>query len=412
MKWHTFSFTPTKLILTRKKLVKNNIDLKNRIKRTQKKDILELLARIEKTPFDRIREFAFSLSLRELYQLVYYFPTADIESQARKICEIIKLRFKKEFVEILWSGFQKNYINRKFCMLFSEILSLQKELYVRFFKNIKIYMVVRAWVISEQVTNSIFRYISRQGIDLDDFFAIYQIKEDTMLAKDIRKYIYLYCSEDFYLKEGGAKLRNIIEQYNNEQMIIFTENYLSKVSFVKLQSEVMKFLFEHKKKPEDKKLDYFWSNISDKCFKKFCKWIYVNTIKKAFRDDRREFWMRYLDLFEDMTFIDKYGQLFMYFKNYVVVEFASSGAIHVYRRDYFKKRFQHYANNYEPRNDSFFKVPREAMRIAHRGDNWQYAADNAMLNILNDNFIPNVTVRVSGKWIYTDTKLPVGGYYA
>ena len=85
MRWQSFCFTPTNLILTRKKLVQKDLDLKNSIRNPQKEDILELLARIEKTPFDEIRQFAFSLTLRELYQLVYYFPTADMESCARKI---------------------------------------------------------------------------------------------------------------------------------------------------------------------------------------------------------------------------------------------------------------------------------------------------------------------------------------
>ena len=154
------------------------------------------------------------------------------------------------------------------------------------------------------------------------------------------------------------------------------------------------------------------SNISDKCFKKFCKWIYINTINIAFNDDRREFWLRYIDLFEDMTYVKKYGQLFMYFYNCVVVEFGTSGAVHVYQRDEFKKRFQRFANNIEPRNDSFFKAPEKAMRITHRGNNWQWAANDAMLKILEGKFIPNVTVKVSGEWINTDTRLVVGEHYA
>ncbi len=412
MRWHTFCFTPTNLILTRKKLVQKDVEIKNSIRNPQKEDILKLLARIEKIPFDEIRQFAFSLTLRELYQLVYYFPTADIESHARKICEIIKLRFKDEFVETLWTGFQKNYINRKFCLLFSEILAQKRELFVSYFKNPTVYNLAKSWVASEQITFSIFKYLNRQGISLDDFFTIFKIEDDTLLAKDIKKHVYLYCNEGFYLKTGGENLRSIIEQYNNEELILFTENYLSKVSFVNFQRDVMEFLAKHKKKPREKELDFFWSNISDSSFKKFCKWIYINTIKIAFNDDRREFWLRYIDLFEDMTYVKKYGQLFMYFENCVVVEFGTSGAVHVYQKEEFKKQFQRFANNTEPKNDSFFKVPKKAMRIPHRGYNWQQAADNAMSQIFKGNFIPNVTVKTSGQWIYTDTKLTAGGHYA
>ena len=112
--------------------------------------------------------------------------------------------------------------------------------------------MAKSWITSEQITWSIFQYLNRQSINIDDFFVIFKIKDDTMLAKDIKKHIYLYCSEGFYLEEGGANLKNIIEQYNNEQMILFTENYLGKVSFANLQREVMEFLFRHRKKPREK----------------------------------------------------------------------------------------------------------------------------------------------------------------
>ena len=45
-------------------------------------------------------------------------------------------------------------------------------------------------------------------------------------------------------------------------------------------------------------------------------------------------------------------------------------------------------------------------------NNWQWAANDAMLKILEGKFIPNVTVKVSGEWINTDTRLVVGEHYA
>ena len=126
------------------------------------------------------------------------------------------------------------------------------------------------------------------------------------------------------------------------------------------------------------------------------KWLYANELKKFFdsdiNSDRFEYWKRFIDYMENVIPLKSPLVAFIYFSDFVVVEFGEMGAAYFYHREGFEKLILPRTKDYKFRNTSS-KATKESMlkeqskelnglslfinKLAHRG-RWQRRFDTHM----------------------------------
>ncbi|SHF44647.1 hypothetical protein SAMN02746089_01929 [Caldanaerobius fijiensis DSM 17918] len=387
MSTHEFVYIPHKLLETKNRIISNSSNKAIIFeKNNDEEERLMLLQKIDKTPFKDIHDLAFTLKSRELYLLIYYFAGADFNIDPNKIYEIIRLRFKKKFAALLWEQYQNNYYNKMYVYYFTRFCNEFKEAFIELFKDEKILRFIKVMMVNDNVIKFICVYISKTKLNLDKFFNTFKINEKSKLGLNIKKYFYLYCDRETYVSSEPQVILNTVKSYNQNELLMFIENYVGNVSFSELNHDIMEYILENKKVPENREKDFFWKDVSEPVWSKCRKWFLDNSMKKHLDGPRYNFWANYLDYIKDFVVVKKNNRnqaiYFIYFGEFVVVEFEPIGAAYIYRTDVFKRRFGAFASEESSKSNSFFKDESIAIaRIIH-GGRWEFRAYNIVRQLL------------------------------
>jgi hypothetical protein len=134
---YDFFYTPYKLIEIKNSIVSSNVNKVVSFKKyNDAEERLLLLQKIDKTPYNDIRDMAFSLSNRELYILINYLAGDDFTIDPDKVYEIIRLRFKKNFSNILWELYQNNYFKKHMYIILQSFAMNVKKLLMKKYYNL------------------------------------------------------------------------------------------------------------------------------------------------------------------------------------------------------------------------------------------------------------------------------------
>lgn len=387
MSKYDFLYIPYKLIEIKNSIVSSNVNKVVSFKKyNDAEERLLLLQKIDKTPYNDIRDMAFSLNNRELYILINYLAGDDFTIDPDKVYEIIRLRFKKKFANILWELYQNNYFKKTYVHYFTKFCNEFKEAFIELFRNEKILQFINEIVVRDDVIKFVCVNISKTRLDLDKFFNTFKISEKLRLGLDIKKYFYLYCDKESYIRSNPEVILDIIKSYNQKELLMFVENYVINVFFSEFDSKIMKYILEYNKMPENREIDFFWKDVSEPVWNRCRKWYLDNLMKEHFDGPRYNFWSQYIDYIKDFNVVrrNKRNQAiyFIYFNKFVVVEFDPIGAAYIYKLDIFKQRFGPFANESSSKSDNFFKDESIAIaRIIHKGK-WELRAYNTVLLLL------------------------------
>lgn len=383
---YEFVYIPRKLLEIKNRIISNSSNKAIVFEKNNEEEKVMLLQKIDKTPFKDIRDLAFTLKNRELYLLIHYFAAADFNIDPNKFYEIIRWRFKKKFAALLWEQYQNNYYNKMYAYYFTKFCNEFKEAFVELFKDEKILQFVKVMVVSDDIIKFSCIHIEKNKLNLDKFFNTFKISEKLKLGMNIKKYFYLYCDKETYVSSDPQVILNMVKTYNQNELLMFIENYVGKIPFSELNYDIMKYILENKKIPESREKDFFWKDVSEPVWSKCRKWFLDNLMRKHLDGPRYNFWAKYIDYIKNFVVVKRNNRnqaiYFIYFGEFVVVEFEPIGAAYIYRTDVFKRRFGAFANEDSSKNNSFFKDESIAIaKIIHRG-RWEFRAYNTVQQLL------------------------------
>ncbi|SDF79901.1 hypothetical protein SAMN04244560_01256 [Thermoanaerobacter thermohydrosulfuricus] len=387
MSTYEFVYIPHKLLEIKNRIISNSSNKAIVFeKNNDEEEKVMLLQKIDKTPFKDIRDLAFTLKNRELYLLIHYFAAADFNIDPNKFYEIIRLRFKKKFAALLWEQYQNNYYNKMYVYYFTKFCNEFKEVFVELFKDEKILQFIKVMIVNDDVIKSICVHISKTKLNIDKFFNTLKISEKLKLGMNIKKYFYLYCDKETYMSSDPQVILNAVKMYNQNELLRFIENYVGNIPFSELNYDIMEYILESKNIPESREKDFFWKDVSEPVWSKCRKWFLDNLMKKHLDGPRYNFWANYIDYIKNFVVVKKNNRnqaiYFIYFDEFVVVEFEPIGAAYIYRTDVFKRRFGAFASEDSSKSNSFFKDESIAIaRIIH-GGRWEFRAYNIVRQLL------------------------------
>ena len=143
-----------------------------------------------------------------------------------------------------------------------------------------------------------------------------------------------------------------------------------------------------------------WTFLSEKGLDQVKRWLMFNELKKFFDNDsnskRFDYWKRYFDYMENVIPLKTPLVAFIYFENFVVVEFGKIGAAYIYYKEGFEKyiltqlknSFFKYAGESKKesllkRTESFIGNDKLFIDKYHHQGNWQERFDKRMSRLLH-----------------------------
>jgi len=212
---------------------------------------------------------------------------------------------------------------------------------------------------------------------------------DTIVAdgRPISKQIHLYASSfefetliDYLMVEKGQKFRNqllfdmfvngtkaLYKSYPNEFITYFRDADLSKRQLLaegfirsgscyevpEISDEIYRKMLTHVKDPSK------WDDVNQNEKEEFHSWFMSKGLLDFFGDGREggerfKYWKQYSRRINRLIYLPHESTILMYFRDAVIIEKLTGGAIYIYKRDWFDEKFDVkvslYEQNYKPNN--------------------------------------------------------------
>lgn len=354
-KFYHFSFAPNKLMNERIQIEKKfeAID-KEIISERGKKKLPELLEIIRKTSFKEIESILSNFSKLDIRIIMYEYPFSNEQHEDQlKINYILTTLYRSEFGKIIWKLFQEDFLNEYLQSLLKSSYSKEREKFVGMPEKISL-SLGEAIVNKAGIVNGLVDLALNSNDILSNKIEQWKVVKESSLERKI--------IEEFLLK--GVLSNKIFEredivtiiEYLNKMPIKSYQNILKNYVEVREYKEFDDVVLNHAVRTllnpnED---DALWGFLSEASITKVRKWLLQAKLKEVFDKDidnkRFNYWKRFIDYFEDVEVIREPLVAFMYFKDFVVVEFGVIGAAYFYHKEGFKKIIYPRINDYRFKN--------------------------------------------------------------
>lgn len=383
----SYTFFPRKLLEAESEIKRahHKINAELKIDGIDTNRLRNLLNKIKELDKNEIPRFSYELSKEDLYLLADYMPRNSYDVDLDKIYEILKIRFRDDFISIFYSGFQNHYYNTNFNNYFRKFLKLTNKSHAVLGISIEAINQFINWLSESNVIDKIVNSYFSSNTDFDSYMKYFGFLPSKKLYEDCIRYLYTCCSAKFYLEANIEELINIIKGYNHKEIIKFINNYLLRMEVDDFQDEILNYIHLKYGDIDEKNYIYIWNNIYEEAKQKYSIWIAQKQMDKFFKGDARYmFWVNFIkDVTAKLMAVND-KQLFLDFGKFIVVEFKEiNNAAYIYSKDVFNKYFLDYANKKDVYDNSVFKNPSLMFisnKIIHSG-NWQYRT-NKLINKL------------------------------
>lgn len=384
-----FVFTPKKLLKVESEIKRVHLKV-NESFSSEKVDtnrLRNLLDKIQTLHKEEIPRFSYELTKDELYLLADYMPKNNYDVDIGKIYEILKIRFRDEFLPIIFTSFQNYYYNVDFNIYFRNFLKLSKAPHKALKLSIEAVAIFMKWLEEEDLVDKIVKSYFSLNRDFNSYMKFFGFSMNKKLYEDCKKYLFTCCNKEFYLEADVKELLDIIMEYNQELMIKFVNNYLLKMELDEFQYRILDYIYMRYGKVDEERLGYIWDKIHPKAKEKYSIWLAQIQMNEFFQgDERYTFWFDYIKELSAKVLVVNDKQLFLDFGKFVVVEFREIGnAAYIYGKDVFDMYFSKYLNKSVIYNNGIFKngdLMLTDNKIIHREGNrgvWQYRT-NRLVN--------------------------------
>ncbi|SFC95255.1 hypothetical protein [Bacillus sp. UNCCL81] len=354
-KFYHFSYTP-------KKLVDERIRIENKFEEIDKEiptvsgkvKLPDLLEEIRKTKLKEIESILSSFSKLDIRILMYEYPFSNEKHEDQiKINHILTALYRSEFGKIIWKLFQEDFSNEYLNSLLKSSYSKEREKFVGMSEKESL-SFGEALENKTGIVNGLIDLALNSNDKLSKVFGQWKVVKESSLERKLIEGVLLKGVKSNKIFEA-EKMKQIIEYLNKMPLNVYQnilKNYIEVREYKKFDDEILKNAINRLLNPKDD--DKLWNFLEDTSMNKVKKWINQAKLKEVFEQDkdnkRFEYWKRFNDFFEDVEVIRDPLVAFMYFKDFVVVEFGIMGAAYFYHKTGFDELIYPRINSFKFRN--------------------------------------------------------------
>ncbi|WP_342564834.1 hypothetical protein NST84_06690 [Paenibacillus sp. FSL R7-0345] len=404
--FYDFSFKPRLLVEERDKLEKK---FKNReaaiIKHRGKLILPRLLEVIRSTDFDHLTELAQNLKKMEVLMLIYNdypFPEESPETLA-KINRILTARYSAVVGKTAWNIFQHQVDSSAVQDLLSLIYEVDSFGFLMLDEKLQAYME-SAINHNNGLAEGLVYAVLMAGIKLDNAFHSLRIEKESnlesLLMDDVLKKA--LSSDEFIKREGTTFIVRVLNNYSMDEYKQLMRIYFENRDYTQFHTTIVQQAVERLRDPRERLTD--WQFLNEGSIRQVQRWLIQRKLQIIFEKDqdnkRLNYWKRFIDYMSDVELIQDPMIAFIYFEEFVIVEYGNIGAAYFYHREGFDRfihpmsRSKAFINSRSQQNrEGMFKVPYSyeqgiplfIRKLDHRGG-WQSRFDDSMREYLNGEF--------------------------
>lgn len=388
----TFNFKPVKLEMEVQRLhskYKHSDQLSDRIIHKKLPDILARIRELENEKNEIIR-FANKLKQIDINILssVYPYENED-ETTISKIILILIERYKSFTGRRFWKYYHHFPFDIKIVQMLEYVFQHENENFLALKPLVrKNYNEIFNTADSNNVLTQLAKKIGMKKKPIEESFSEWKINKESKLSNELwLRILETYIQEKWFVGLHGAdiiaeKLKNIkLDRY--KKIIV---KYLGANNYKDFNHLLFSQLIDRLKDPRKNKNR--WDGIPVEIIDKVEMRLMQDRLSSFFKEDSERFhyWQRYIEFMHDIKLVEEPLIAAMYFRNFVVVEFANKGnAAYFYERDGFSNLAYKLKSGIQ---ESQLKNPDAAYfinKLNHSG-HWPSRYDDYMLNYLNGNF--------------------------
>ena len=399
-RFYLFSYIPKKLIDERVSVQTKFSDAeKSVMKKRSKMNLPKLLEKIRKASYEQLHELIETLTRMDTLLLIYEYPfPEETDETKRKINEILNQKYTSLVGKTAWMLFQQDVKDPYLQDLIKKSYVREKDSFLQIDEEF-LQLMGHAFNQSGDLVHSLAEMLRQSKHRFKMTLTKWKVKQDSvleerlvyhMLEKGIR--------DDLILKRDGiAEITNIMKRYMMNDYKTLMKLYIEARDYKDFHQTIMQEAIHRLYDPNERIDD--WTFLSEKGLDQVKRWLMFNELKKFFDNDsnskRFDYWKRYFDYMENVIPLKTPLVAFIYFENFVVVEFGKIGAAYIYYKEGFEKyiltqlknSFFKYAGESKKesllkRTESFIGNDKLFIDKYHHQGNWQERFDKRMSRLL------------------------------
>jgi hypothetical protein len=402
--FHHFSFIPMKLAEERTKVEKQFKDIDKDIALNRRHTQLpKLLEKIRATKHEKIHELAESLTKMDIRLLVYEYPYPNENKETRhKINRILTTRYTIEVGRTAWDLFQQDISDEFLQDLIRASYSKEMETFLGI-KEALLVPLQRAINISNNIIDGLVQYLLKSKLKSESILAEWKVKKGSVLEEAlIKKMLNDGLHDDFIIARDGEEfISKSLEVFSLDDYKMLLKVYIEARGFEDFHPSILhqatKFRLGNPREREEE-----WSFLTEEALLQVKRWVIQKNLIEIFASDgdnkRFNYWKRFIKYMDDVELVKDPKVAFIYFREFVVVEFGNIGAAYFYHKDGFKKFISPVKNSYRFKNLKSTSAREEMLKeripekqgtklfmnkLDHRGQIWMRRFDEQMQRYLN-----------------------------
>jgi len=338
-----FTFSPKKLkeISTQVEKAYKNIDEASARKQAAMR-LPKLMEIIRALPIEKVISFADGLKAIEVKVLLYEIPFAEeTDTTQHKINLIITQRYTPYYATYLWDLFQNSY-ETKYIKELIEMIWEKSELdFLGDEKAVQALNLIHKS--TPDIILAIHTMLGSNILKLKTVFQQLRIKPKIKLSREfVYQYLINALTKNRCLElNDWEDIRSYMDDYTLDEYKQFVNVYVSARDYTQFNHEFLSYAIRRLFDPREQMRD--WEFLSEDNLTKVKKWLIQNELQKFFtgdKDKRIDYWEKHMQEI-DNVFQIKYQTnsraAFIYFNQFVAVEFSPVGKVYFYHREAFDR---------------------------------------------------------------------------
>ncbi|MCA0757009.1 hypothetical protein KP806_18265 [Paenibacillus sp. N4] len=335
-----FTFTPKKLSEARKQVQKRyeDIDLltASQISGMRLPKLLELIRR---TPEAEIEALALQLKKTDIMVLLYQFPhNTESNDTQKKINLLISHRYNSMIGNYVWGIFQHDYQNIFVHDLLRRFFAVERFDFLSINNDAMIKRLTDALTNKSGVAHGLVHLFMDGNMKTEQLLKTIKIKSESPIEDFIMYQMLREClkKDDVIRRDGESFICQLLDRYPMHQYQNIIKIYLEARDHEHFHPKILEQAIIRLHDPRERMAD--WAFLSESAFNEVNRWLLEIELKKFFEGDtnrRFEYWKKYFHYISNVVQLKGRNDpkvAFIYFNEFVVVEFGDMGASYFYHK--------------------------------------------------------------------------------
>ncbi|MEH6908512.1 hypothetical protein, partial [Neobacillus drentensis] len=335
--------------------------------------------------------------------LIYEYPYPQEKAETRKkINKILSTRYTSIVGRTAWELFQQDISDVFLQDLIRDSYKREMDTFIGIKEEFKS-IFNKAMKNSSGIIDGFIPFLVKTKTKSEHLFKEWKIKKDSVLEHSMLKKMFLGgLHEDFIISRDGEDfVSNSLEKFSKDEYKLILKVYLEARGFEAFHPGILhdaiKFRLGDPREHEEE-----WDFLSEQALLQVKRWVIQKNLIEIFASDadnkRFNYWKRFIKYMDDVELIKNPKVAFIYFKDFVVVEFGSIGSAYFYHKKGFERfiapvknsrRFKTVRSNSAKEDMLKERVPVKhgtplfINKLDHRGQIWIRRFDEQMQKYLN-----------------------------